>query len=54
MADHGIHAWALSQNGLKWLHVTFGERNGVERYFRMLKLKKGLKAFIITLTLKAH
>jgi hypothetical protein len=47
---------ASSQLGLKWLHLTFGGRNNVERYSRKLKLKirKGLKAFIITLTLKAH
>jgi hypothetical protein len=34
MAEHGIREWALSQIGLKWLHVTFGERNAIEHYFR--------------------
>jgi hypothetical protein len=39
MEAHGIHAWGLSQLGLKWIHATFGERNGVKRCFRTLKIK---------------
>jgi putative transposase len=31
------YPWALERYGLKWLHITFGERNYIERYFRTLK-----------------
>jgi len=31
------YPWALERYGLKWLHITFGERNSIERYFRTLK-----------------
>jgi hypothetical protein len=52
MADHGIHAWGLSQLSLEWLHATFGEGNAVECFFRTFKER--LRASTITLTLKAH
>lgn len=31
------YPWALERYGLKWLHVTFGERNSIERFFRTFK-----------------
>jgi transposase-like protein len=31
------YPWALNEMGFKWLHVTFGERNAIERLFRTLK-----------------
>ena len=31
------YPWALDRHGLKWLHITFGERNTIERFFRTLK-----------------
>jgi putative transposase len=31
------YPWTLQRYGLKWLHVTFGERNSIERYFRTFK-----------------
>ncbi|MEM2506621.1 MAG: hypothetical protein QXF61_06260 [Nitrososphaeria archaeon] len=31
------YPWALDGLGLKWIHVTFGNRNAIERYFRTLK-----------------
>ena len=31
------YPWALGRYGLKWLHITFGERNAIERLFRTLK-----------------
>jgi transposase-like protein len=31
------YPWALERMGLKWLHVTFGLRNSIERLFRTLK-----------------
>ncbi len=31
------YPWALNRYGLKWLHITFGERNAIERLFRTLK-----------------
>ena len=31
------YPWALDRYGLKWLHITFGERNSIERLFRTLK-----------------
>jgi putative transposase len=31
------YPWALKRYGLKWLHITFGERNAIERFFRTLK-----------------
>ena len=31
------YPWALDRYGLKWLHITFGERNAIERFFRTLK-----------------
>ena len=31
------YPWALNRYGLKWLHITFGERNAIERFFRTLK-----------------
>jgi len=29
------YPWALERLGLQWLHVTFGERNGIEHCFGM-------------------
>jgi len=52
MAAHGIHAWALSQFSLEWLHTTFGKRNAVERYFRTLK--EHLRGFYNNLNAKAR
>jgi len=31
------YPWALERLGLQWLHLTFGDRNGVKRCFRTLK-----------------
>jgi len=31
------YPWALERYGLKWLHITFGERNSIERLFRTFK-----------------
>jgi putative transposase len=31
------YPWALNRYGLKWLHITFGERNAIERFFRTMK-----------------
>jgi transposase-like protein len=31
------YPWTLKPNWLKWLHLTFGERKAIERYFRTLK-----------------
>ena len=31
------YPWALDRYGLKWLRITFGERNCIERFFRTLK-----------------
>jgi len=31
------YPWPLERYGLKWLHITFGERNSIERLFRTLK-----------------
>lgn len=31
------YPWPLNRMGLRWLHVTFGERNAIERFFRTLK-----------------
>jgi transposase-like protein len=31
------YPWPLERYGLRWLHVTFGERNAVERFFRTMK-----------------
>jgi putative transposase len=31
------YPWALQRYGLKWLHITFGERNSIERLFRTFK-----------------
>jgi putative transposase len=31
------YPWALERHGLRWLHVTFGERNSIERFYRMFK-----------------
>ena len=45
------YPWALSQIGLKWLHLTFGERNAIERYFRTLKER--LKGFYNNINAKS-
>jgi transposase-like protein len=38
LADGGPwYPWALERLGLKWLHITFGERNHIERLYRTLK-----------------
>jgi transposase-like protein len=29
--------WPLDEMGFKWLHVTLGYRNSIERFFRVLK-----------------
>ena len=52
MAAHGIHAWALSQFSLEWLHTTSGKRNAVERHFRTLKER--LRGFYNDLNAKAR
>ena len=31
------YPWPLDRYGLKWLHITFGERNAIERLFRTMK-----------------
>ena len=31
------YPWPLESHGLRWLHVTFGERNAIERLFRTMK-----------------
>jgi transposase-like protein len=31
------YPWPLDRYGLKWLHITFGERNAIERFFRTMK-----------------
>ena len=31
------YPWPLERMGLRWLHVTFGYRNAIERFFRTLK-----------------
>ena len=31
------YPWPLNEMGFKWLHVTFGYRNAIERFFRTLK-----------------
>jgi putative transposase len=31
------YPWPLDRMGLRWLHVTFGYRNAIERFFRTLK-----------------
>jgi putative transposase len=31
------YRWPLERIGVRWLHVTFGERNSIERLFRTLK-----------------
>jgi len=31
------YPWPLDRMGIRWLHVTFGYRNAIERFFRTLK-----------------
>jgi putative transposase len=31
------YPWALDAMGVRWLHITFGERNAIERFFRTMK-----------------
>jgi putative transposase len=31
------YPWPLNEMGFKWLHVTFGERNAIGRFFRTMK-----------------
>ena len=31
------YPWPLERYGLRWLHITFGYRNAIERFFRTLK-----------------
>ena len=31
------YPWALERMGLKWLHITFGLRNAIERFYRTFK-----------------
>jgi len=31
------YPWPLDRMGIRWLHVTFGERNAIERFFRTMK-----------------
>lgn len=33
------YPWPLERYGLKWLRITFGERNCIERFFRTTKEK---------------
>ena len=35
------YPWALERYGLEWRHVTFGERNPIERFFRTFKERTG-------------
>jgi transposase-like protein len=46
------YPWALERLGLQWLHVTFGERNAIERCFRTLKER--LRGFHCNLNAKAR
>jgi putative transposase len=32
-----MYPWPLDRFGITWIHVTFGERNAIERFFRTLK-----------------
>ena len=62
MADHGIYAWALTQIDLElasrdlWRNNLWQKKHRITLIFTplKLKLKKGLKGFIITLTLKDY
>jgi transposase-like protein len=31
------YSWPLDRAGIRWLHVTFGYRNTIDRFFRTLK-----------------
>ena len=31
------YRWPLERIGVRWLHIIFGERNAIERFFRTLK-----------------
>lgn len=31
------YPWALERYGLRWLHIKFGERNSIERFYRTFK-----------------
>ena len=31
------YPWALERYGLRWLHITFGRRNAIERFYRTFK-----------------
>jgi putative transposase len=31
------YPWAFERCGLRWLHITFGERNAIERFYRTFK-----------------
>jgi putative transposase len=31
------YPWALDRMGVRWLHITFGYRNVIERLFRTMK-----------------
>jgi transposase-like protein len=31
------YPWPLDRMGIRWLHVTFGHRNAIERFLRTLK-----------------
>jgi putative transposase len=31
------YPWALDRMGIRWLHITFGYRNVIERFFRTMK-----------------
>lgn len=31
------YPWALDRMSIRWLHITFGETNAIERFFRTLK-----------------
>ncbi|MEM2896588.1 MAG: DDE-type integrase/transposase/recombinase, partial [Candidatus Bathyarchaeia archaeon] len=52
LVDKGVwYPWALSQLSLEWLHLTFGKRNAIERYFRTLKER--LKGFYNNINAKS-
>src|SRR2546422_6309267 len=31
------YPWPLDRMGIRWLHIIFGERNAIERFFRTMK-----------------
>ncbi|MEM2260444.1 MAG: DDE-type integrase/transposase/recombinase [Candidatus Methanomethylicaceae archaeon] len=46
------YLWALNRLGLNYIHITFGKRNSIERYFRTLKER--LKGFYNNINAKVR